>query len=420
MKLDSQKLYFCIDWIIPAVFIVSIIECFFGIWRLATIVKFIAIAATLIMFIKGYIRKSKPSFTIFFLLSLMSSLAYFYNGRPLVCLSSDIMNTLPAMLFFLVGYNDKRKSRSFYDLLMYIGSAVLFLGIICYVLTPGWYTNSLVEARNNSQFSSFEYNDKLLLESLRFSSFFEDSYPVSLLSVYILSISLFNYFRRDEKIKYSLICVFISFVSAILCMHRVSIASAILILLGFLGFESIKGKGKQIFLIILGALCVTFVSSLVSETINERLIALQDMLTNRTEDMSFSSAYNERQGLSNKLMSQWRFPIFGHGLGSGGPISRFLGYGGVTDAAYTKLLFENGIVGMTFFAILMITSVLRGLKYFKYYIVELSIACFIALAMSGSNTLSLAYLYILPFWYMLGRIWNKDYLEYAEKDNINI
>ena len=420
MKLDSQKLYSCIDWIIPAVFIVSIIECFFGIWRLATIVKFIAIGATLIMFIKGYIRKSKPSFTIFFLLSLMSSLAYFYNGRPLVCLSSDIMNTLPAMLFFLVGYNDKRKSRSFYDLMMYIGSAVLFLGIICYVLTPGWYTNSLVEARNNSQFSSFEYNDDLLLESLRFSSFFEDSYPVSLLSVYILSISLFNYFRRDEKIKYSLICVFISFVSAILCMHRVSIASAILILLGFIGFESIKGKGKQFFLIILGALCVTFVSSLVSETINERLIALQDMLTNRTEDMSFSSAYNERQGLSNKLMSQWRFPIFGHGLGSGGPTSRFLGYGGVTDAAYTKLLFENGIVGMTFFAILMITSVLRGLKYFKYYFVELSISCFIALAMSGSNTLSLAYLYILPFWYMLGRIWNKDYLEYAEKNNINI
>lgn len=420
MKLDSQKLYSCIDWIIPAVFIVSIIECFFGIWRLATIVKFIAIGATIIMFIKGYIRESKPSFTIFFLLSLMSSLAYFYNGRPLVCLSSDIMNTLPAMLFFLVGYNDKRKSRSFYDLMMYIGSVVLFLGIICYVLTPGWYTNSLVEAKNNSQFSSFEYNDDLLLESLRFSSFFEDSYPVSLLSVYILSISLFNYYRRDEKIKYSLICVFISFVSAILCMHRVSIASAILILLGFIGFEFIKGKAKQIFLIILAVLCVIFVSSLVSETINERLLSLQDMLTNRTEDMSFSSAYNERQGLSNKLMSQWSFPIFGHGLGSGGPTSRFLGYGGVTDAAYTKLLFENGIVGMTFFAILMITSVLRGLKYFKYYIVELSIACFIALAMSGSNTLSLAYLYILPFWYMLGRIWNKDYLKFAQDNYIKI
>lgn len=420
MKLDSQKLYSCIDWIIPAVFIISIIECFFGMWRLATIVKFIAIGATLIMFFKGYIRESKPSFTLFFLLSLLSSLAYSYNGRPLVCLSSDIMNTLPAMLLFLVGYNDKRKSRSYYDLMMYIGSAVLFLGIICYVLTPGWYTNSLLEARNNSKISIFEYNDELLLESLRFSSFFQSSYPVSLLSVEILSISLFNYFRRDEKIKYSLICVFISFVSAILCMHRVSIASAIMILLVYLGFELFKGKGKQIILIIFSFLIVVFVSSLVSETINERLIALQDMLTNRTEDMSFSSAYNERQGFSNKLMSQWRFPIFGHGLGSGGPTSRFLGYGGVTDAAYTKLLFENGIVGMALFAILMITSLLRGLRYFKYYIVELSVACFIALAMTGSNTLSLAYLYILPYWYMLGRIWNKDYLEYAKTNNINI
>ena len=144
------------------------------------------------------------------------------------------------------------------------------------------------------------------------------------------------------------------------------------------------------------------------------------MLTLRTEDMTFSSAYNERQGLSNKLMAQWSYPIFGHGIGSGGPTSRFLGYGGVTDAAYTKLLFENGIMGIILFVILILSSIFRGLKNFKYYIVELSIICFVAIAMTGSNTLSLAYLYILPFWYMLGKIWNKPYLKYLRENNIKI
>ena len=68
----------------------------------------------------------------------------------------------------------------------------------------------------------------------------------------------------------------------------------------------------------------------------------------------------------------------------------------------------------------MITSIIRGVKYLKYYIVELSVVSFVGLAMTGSNSLSLAYLYILPFWYMMGRIWNVDYFEYAKKNKINI
>lgn len=420
MKLNKHKLYSLIDLIIPAVLLVSVLECYFGIWRLATLVKLCSIAVSLLMLCKGYFKQSNITYSLFFFLLLLSPTAYLYNGRPIECLSNDMMNTIPAMLFFLIGLNDQRENRNFYDYMMYIGSGVLALGIVCYVLMPGWYTNSLLEAKNASQFTSFEYSEDALIESLRFSSFFEDSYPVSLFSVYILSISLFNYFRTDVRLKYSALCVLVSFVAAILCMHRVSIASAVLIVLAFIGYECIKGRAGKIIRVLLSVAVITLLSSLFFETIRERLLSLLDMLTLRTENMTFSSAYSERQGQSNELMAQWSFPIFGHGIGSGGPISKFLGYGGVTDAAYTKLLFENGIMGIILFVIMILSSIFRGLKNFKYYIVELSIICFVAIAMTGSNTLSLAYLYILPFWYMLGKIWNKPYLKYLRENNIKI
>ncbi len=420
VKLNKMTIYSFIDWIIPAVFIFSFFECYLGLWRLSTSVKFVSILLSILLFIKGHIRKANNVFVVFFILIMLSSIAYLYNGRPLTCLSSDMMNTVPAMLLFLVGQNDNREGRSYYDKMMYAGVIVMTFGIVCYVLTPGWYTNSLLEAKNTSQFSAFQYDEGSLIDSLRFSSFFDDSYPISLLSVYILSISLFNVFRKDNRLKYSLVCVFISFIAAILCMHRISIACAILILLIYLSYEFFKGKTIQIFKIIISVAIIIVVATLISDTVNERMFMLKEMLTSRTEDMSFSSAYNERQGLSQKLMSQWSYPIFGHGIGSGGPTSRFLGYGGVTDAAYTKLLFENGIMGMMTFIILIISTLLRGLRYFRYFIVELSIVCFVVLAMTGSNTLSLAYLYILPFWYMMGRIWNKQYLQYARINNIKI
>lgn len=420
MVLNKDKLYKIIDWIIPSIFIISIFECYFSIWHLSTLIKMVSIFATLLLLVRGDLHSNQITFKAFFLVTLFSPIAYIYNGRPLECLSSDLMNTVPAMLLFLVGVNDKRHNRTYYDLMMYVGTSVLFLGILCYVLTPGWYTNSLVAALNSSRFSSFNYDETLLLESLRFSSFFEDSYPVSLLSVYILAISLFNYFRRDKKLKYSLLCAWVSFASAVLCMHRVSIASSFLIVFIFMLYECVNGNCRNIIKILCAICVLLIIAYFVSSSIRDRLLSLQDMLTTRTENMSFSSAYNERQGLSKKLMSQWCYPIFGHGLGSGGPTSRFLGYGGVTDAAYTKLLFENGIIGVCTFITLMITSIIRGVKYLKYYIVELSVVSFVGLAMTGSNSLSLAYLYILPFWYMMGRIWNVDYFEYAKKNKINI
>ena len=417
--LSTDKIYGYIDYIIPAVFVLSFFECYFSIWRLATIVKFVSILFTIILLVKGSYKNTKILFNAFIMVSILSVFAYIYNNRPIECLESDVMNTIPAMLFFWVGANDDRRNRNFYNYMMYCGCAILLLGILCYIFTPAWYTQSLLDVLNNSEFSIVRETENSMLQSLRFSGFFEDSYPVSLLSVDIVAISLFALFSK-HRMRYSLICFIISFTAAVLCMHRVSIASALLIIFAFLIYEIYIGKSKKIIGIIIGITIIIVCISIFSESFRDRLFTLQDIITSRTEDMSFLSAYSERQELSNKLLSQWEYPIFGHGIGSGGPASRFMGYGGVTDAGYIKLLFENGIVGLSLFLALAIGSIYRGIKYLKYYITEVSVICFTLLAMTGSDTLSLAYLYILPFWYMMGKIWNRNYLQYLKENHISL
>lgn len=421
IRINIAKIYNCIDWIIPIVFVSSFLSCLSPISFVGDLAKAVSILLSTLLLVGGGFKRSIILFNLVFAVFILSIFAYLYNDRPLICASADLINLLPSMLFFLVGLNDVRDNRNFYEKMMYVGSIILLIGIVCYVMMPPWYTSCMLEYKNNNQISSgVEYSESTLYETLRFYCFFKDSYPVSLFSIYILSVSLFSFFRKDHIIKYSFLCCVISLISAILCMHRVSIACGIIIIMIFFAYEILRYGGKKVFkivgIIVAGCILLYF----LFDTVQERLDSIGEMIGARTEDMSFSSAYNERQELSDKLMKQWAFPLFGHGIGSGGPTARFLGYGGVTDAAYTKLLFENGIIGTVLFMGLAFISILRGIEYLKYYIAEVSVICFILIAMAGSNTIYMPYEYIIPFWYMMGRIWNRHYLRYAVVNRIHI
>lgn len=419
-KISSDKIYDVLDWILPGYFIATFFVAYLKIPFVINIFKSTSIILSLILLFNGKLHNANKTYFLFVFILIISILSYFYNGRPLECVNTDLFNLIPATLFFLVGLNDTRNNRYFYEYLMYAGSAVLFVGLVCYITTPAWYTAFILDAKNSSVGTQVEYTESSIYNVLRFYSFFKDSYPVSLFSIYILSISLFSYFRIDRRIKYSNYCCIISFISAIACMHRVSMVYAVIMLMFYVFYEFRKFNIKTFFQLCIVSLLSIFVINLLNLEIIDRFSNLGDMLSDRSSDLSFSSAYNERQGLSKKLMLQWYNPIFGLGLGSGGPTSRFLGFGGVTDAGYTKMLFENGIVGFVLFLGLTISSIIKSLEYYKYYIEEFFVLIFILIAMTGSNTLYMPYEYIIPFWYMMGRVWNKNYFKYAIAHNIKI
>jgi hypothetical protein len=115
-----------------------------------------------------------------------------------------------------------------------------------------------------------------------------------------------------------------------------------------------------------------------------------------------------------------RYFTFGHGVGSGGSVAIMNGLPGVTDMNYAKILFETGFCGSFGFVLVMLFTLARAFEYFKYYSCEISIICFVLCACFFSNSLCLYHLYIIPFWYAIGRIWNESFLLNAQKLNMRI
>ena len=272
LTLSPSKIYNCLYWFIPAFFVASFLETSCSITFLDDIIKSGALLLSLLLLVGSKYRKSLQIFNCLLVLFVMSIIAYLYNGRPLKCITTDLLNLIPSMMFFLIGMNENNLNRNFYDRMMYVGAGFLTLGILCYISMPSWYMQKMLEYKNEMTNAGVEYSESSLLSVLRFYSFFKDSYPVSLFSIYILSISLFSIFRKDKKMKYSVLCGVVSMISAILCMHRVSIGCAFIIVFVFFSYEIIKSDGKRVIgivgVFVLIAVCSYFISNTVQERID--------------------------------------------------------------------------------------------------------------------------------------------------------
>jgi hypothetical protein len=134
---------------------------------------------------------------------------------------------------------------------------------------------------------------------------------------------------------------------------------------------------------------------------------------------SVGKAYSERSDMTTNMLDGFSSMIFGTGIGTGGVRAARAGLKAVSDANYTKILVEQGIVGCVLFFSFIIQTCHRIIKYFKYYAMEGVFLLSILIAMIGSNALDFS-LYIIPFWYAMGSVRNKEYLQnqIINKDHI--
>lgn len=424
-KKINWDLYTVIDYVLPLYFIVAIIEFYFGLWRLTTIVKMISIIASFVITIRTYnTSKSivKSLFVIFILYNLFSITSYLYNNRPLGCYVDDLFNYIPAMFYVFIGIADKRNSRSYYNTFTKYCALSMILGLYLYIMTPEWYLVRQVEIANSAWFAPTMYSEESIMNSLRFTSYLASEYAVIYFSVFALSISLFNYFQSSNK-NYLLTfaVIFIMALSSIISQMRVAMVctSVIIVYYFFRGYFTLNIK-KSSFIGIAFVFVSIAIIAYVYTKYFDRAEHIKELLIDRMEEMSLSKALQGRDFQVSNMMNEWRFPIFGHGMGSGGAYARSLGYNGVTDANYFKIIFETGMLGLAFFITIILMTLFRAIKYLKYYLTELIIICFILVSMLGANALTLSYLYILPFWYSVGMVWNKHYLNFAINNKINV
>jgi hypothetical protein len=211
----------------------------------------------------------------------------------------------------------------------------------------------------------------------------------------------------------------ISVTSAFLCQQRIAIASAIAIVI-FYGFYLMKlNRGGQKFGVIIAytliaLLVVNVMGALAHFEWYDRIFTLVE---ERIELMDFEDAMSHRTNQYNIRRSSDLFLIFGSGMGSCGHAAVFAGYKGVADGEFVKTFYEYGVVGCFILGSIILSSLYRGVKFFKLYNVEVLIMVFYLAAGIGSNSLTF-FIYSIMFWYSMGRIWNKKYYERLKRENV--
>jgi hypothetical protein len=365
-------------------------------------------------------RKNKL-ILVFIVYNLFTVTSYLFINRPVSLFFNDCIYFLIPALITFTGLSRKQVDNKFYDLLFWSSLITLTIGYYIFFARPAWYQSFYNQVANSTWFSSeyIDFND--VVESIRFSSFTPDSYYTEYIGMFVFSLGLVKMFKSpDNKLVYMVFNLII-FGAVLLSMQRSAIICCCLMigvyLLYFLQNKNRKGQGKGNLKYILYALLILLVIALAlgtSEIVQKVLL--------RFTQMGASDAFEVEGSRTEQIrttLASWENFITGNGLGSAGSKARSLGYPGISDGNYIKLLVEEGVVGFSIFMILMVSTFIRALKNFKYLSMECCVVGALLFTMLGSDSLMFTY-YIVPYWYAVGKVWNPDYLNELKTNNISI
>ena len=343
--------------------------------------------------------------------NILSLFMYVAGGIPLECYVDRLKAVVFPMLFFFLGAYEVSTRKNFYNSFTISVFACFIIGLWLYFTTPSFYLEFLVRVREEASYIDNTLSENVILEYTRFGSFFSASYAISYFSIPAISLAIASLYNSDtyKKKLFWLFVVLISYISAILCQQRIAMVISSIIMLCFF-ISSINNRKMRGMTQILLVLVVIAVFGVITSNIlsGERFALILQLLTGRMEEMSLSGAMSERTSQYTNVLAAWSNLILGDGIGShSGPAMNY-GYRVVCDGEFYRILVENGVVGMALFLIIIISSLIRMVKYYRRLWPELLIVLFFLLAAVGSNSLSINFIYSSIFWYSLGVVWNKS------------
>lgn len=355
---------------------------------------------------------------VFFLYNIFSIVLYAFNDTPISCYFGVLESYLYPMLFAWFGYRYSNDD-SYNKMFLFSCLGCFLIGFYLYFTMPSYYVQYLIDFQTSGWTAKEGVTENTVLAFSRFSSFFGTAYVISYLSIPALTISLgYTLYKKPEVPIFWLYFIAIaSFVAALLSQMRIAMAYSVAVLL-FYGFYSLKANRSSKLLVVYGIVIVLFFSFLGYLASLGRFDVISENILERLSEMDINDAMDQRTfqyALSDR--ATWWSYIFGLGMGSCGGMARSVGLVGVTDGEWVKMFYEMGFVGMTIFALMVLSSIVRGLKHLRLYYIELIIVVYFLAAGLGSDSLVMN-IPCAMFWYSLGRIWNKKYyttkLEYIK------
>lgn len=361
--------------------------------------------------------------SIFLLYSLLTVVFYTFNDAPLSCYTSSFRQFVFPIMFAYLGYSYS-KDNEFNKWYLIACAFCFFIGFYLYATGPSYYVNYLNEARSNLWYEAEnKYVDETnILEFTRFSSFFTTSYIISFFSIPALVLSLA--YSIDEKRPLGKTWCYtiaaISFIAAIICQQRISIAFSIVVVLFYGLFAGRISGGKKMATIWFAYVVITIVAVVVFGQIAhfDWFDRIAELVGARFDAMNIMLAMSERSGQYESFDRVTGFSyILGLGLGSCGHAAGAAGLKGIHDGEFVKMFYELGIVGCVLFALPILSTLRRGLKSFNDYHPEVIITIFYLVAGVGADSLTF-FVYSAMFWFSMGRIWNKDYARFGRLKSI--
>lgn len=377
-----------------------------------------------VLAVKIGVTNSRDSFiqsmNIFLGYSLLTGMFYAFNDAPFSCYIDTLRSFVFPIIFAYLGCKYS-KDNEFNKWYIYGCAFCFIIGFYLFLEAPSYYVRFIFEARENAFNARFDLNEANIMDYTRFSSFFTTSYAISCLSIPALILSL-SYALKSKngilRIFYYVVAVS-SFVAAFLCQQRIAMGSSIVVAVFWIFYSRKLTNTRGSVGILLAYIAILILSLYVLGLIisYEWFGRVSDQLTVRWDQMEFGEAMGMRTGqyLSFNRQTDFSF-FFGLGLGSCGHAAVAHGLKAIADGEFIKLFYEFGIVGMILLACVILPTLLRGIKFFKLYYVEVVIILFYLAAGIAADSLTL-FIFSIMFWYSLGRIWNKEYYKTIIKKN---
>ena len=323
---------------------------------------------------------------------------YFYFG---------VRYVVGTMVFFFVGRSSLMIGDRFFINMLTPLIIIYIFALILFLYPPSWYL--MWKTQNLNEL----VHENSVWEMLRLSGFwiypYFISYSACLFSLFFIKKIVCN---GQANVSKNWSAILFSILLLVLAGQRVALFYSLLCLgIGLFCIlkRSVISKRNKIYIISFIVIIIGVLPLILVQYVSEdQLSFLMDRIASKNTD---ENIVVERFTMFSEFLDK-DILLFGDGVGRYSHIANSDGNMAITDCQYLLILYENGIIGLAMFGLIFLFAIYTALKKWHYYIYELSVIIFYLIAFLGANALGSQEMHSAIFWICIGRVFNKEALEY--------
>lgn len=317
-----------------------------------------------------------------------------FYANQLMLIARCICSQIAFMMFYFIGRNlHVNKLYFFFEKSLLPLAICCVVGIYWFLRPPQWYISQLL-LDNSENINQYNY-----MEFFRLKSIFPSPYHIAYMCSFCCIYLLFKIYKEKRIKKLYLFYLAIYPITMLYAMMR---APILLFLFSF--FIAVcyyimyhkRGSILTYSICIVFAVILIFILlvSFVDVTYVEYLISKFNSVTENSDAL-----------VDDRINIGFTYDLIGDGAGRHAIYAdKYNPLTSIKDSEYVKLLVEQGYVGLFLLGGLLVLSLAKCIKYFKYLPFELCIIVFFLITMIGANPLSTADKHCFIIWLIIGRV----------------